>query len=422
MSSQTTVLSSNTNGTGQAWRMLALLLITQICVALVGRSLAPLGVLIGEDLSLTNAQIGMLPAALFLGQSFVSIPSGLLVDWFGSRRLLFVLSLCLGVSFAFMAFVSTFWLLLFWIFLGGCGYGAMHPTSNRGILYWFDKRSRGTAMGIKQMGVTGGSALAAILLLPLAVAIGWQWALIFAGLLLVLVGFVAYWLYRDPPTIQPQSQSVSSLWGNMKRVTKEPRLFLITLVASGLSLSQMCINTYIVLYGIYVLNLPIITAGMLLVVSEIAGSLGRVTWGVLSDRYFAGDRIKVLLIIASLGVVCTLALAFLPSDRWIFLVFVVTALLGFSVSGFNGMWMNAASESVPKAQAGLASGYSLTLASWGVIIGPPLFGWVIDVSGSFRLAWFGLALVCTIVFILLVFLIRHVKRTDVRNERSFVSS
>jgi MFS transporter, ACS family, hexuronate transporter len=55
------------------WQMLIWLLIVQILVAFVGRGLVPLGVLIGADLSLTKAQIGMLPAGLFLGQALASI-------------------------------------------------------------------------------------------------------------------------------------------------------------------------------------------------------------------------------------------------------------------------------------------------------------------------------------------------------------
>ena len=90
------------------WRMLTWLLIAQIMVAFVGRSLAPLGVLIGDDLTLTKAQIGMLPAALFLGQSLVAIPAGFMADRIGSKKLLFLLSLCLGLSFILMTVTSIY--------------------------------------------------------------------------------------------------------------------------------------------------------------------------------------------------------------------------------------------------------------------------------------------------------------------------
>ncbi|MFB3167653.1 MFS transporter [Neobacillus sp. 179-C4.2 HS] len=83
----------------EPWRMLLFLLVAQLMVAFVGRSIGPLGVLIGEDLSLTKSQIGMLPAALFLGQAVASVPAGFLTDRYGSRKLLLMAAFCLGLGF-----------------------------------------------------------------------------------------------------------------------------------------------------------------------------------------------------------------------------------------------------------------------------------------------------------------------------------
>src|SRR5690606_27563792 len=115
------------------WKMLGWLLAIQLLVAFVGRSLAPLGLLIGGDLSLTMAQIGMLPAALFFGQSIVSIPAGFLTDRIGSKRMMLVIGFCLGGSFFIASFASLFVFLLVMITLGGIGYGSSHPTTNRGV-------------------------------------------------------------------------------------------------------------------------------------------------------------------------------------------------------------------------------------------------------------------------------------------------
>ncbi|WP_144319760.1 MFS transporter [Geobacillus sp. Y412MC52] len=69
--------------------MLGWLLLTQIMVDFVGRSLALLSPLIENDLHLSKVQVGMLMSALFLGQSLISLPSGYWVDRVGSRFLLF---------------------------------------------------------------------------------------------------------------------------------------------------------------------------------------------------------------------------------------------------------------------------------------------------------------------------------------------
>jgi ACS family hexuronate transporter-like MFS transporter len=403
------------NGTAMSinpWRMLAWLLIAQILVAFVGRSLAPLGVLIGEDLSLTKAQIGMLPAALFLGQSLVAIPAGFMVDRIGSKKLLFLLSLCLGLPFILMSVTYFYWLILLLVVLGGAGYGAMHPTSNKGILYWFSEK-RGTAMGIKQMGVTLGSALAALLLLPAAVAWGWRPVMAGACLLLIAIGIFAYRFYFDPPDEAEKGAAPDKparLFASVLQLFKEKPLVLVSFGAMGLSGSQLILNTYLVLYAYEYLGIPLVLSGMLLVISEVSGSFGRVAWGIISDTVFHRKRIVVLVIVAAFSIAASIVIALLPPGTPFWVLVPITVLFGFCISGYNGIWMNAATELVPIGQAGIASGFSLMLGSWGVIIGPPLFGYIVDVTGAFTFGWLFMAGILSMVIVLLLFAMKSVKK------------
>jgi ACS family hexuronate transporter-like MFS transporter len=405
-----TFLSTDARTNVNPWHMLGWLLAAQIMVAFIGRSLAPLGVLIGEDLSLTKAQIGMLPAALFLGQSFVSIPAGFLVDRIGSKKLLFLLSLCLGLSFILMTVTSLYGVVLILVTLGGVGYGTMHPTSNKGIIYWFAEK-RGTAMGIKQMGVTLGSALAALLLLPAAAAWGWRPVLFGACLLLIISGLFASRFYFDPPAKAGIAEKPARLFASILEMFKEKPLVLVSVAAMGLSGSQLILNTYIVLYAYESLGIPLVLAGMLLVISEVSGSFGRVAWGMISDTVFNGKRIIVLLIIASLSILTALVVSLLPAGTSFWVMVPITIVFGFCISGFNGIWMNAATELVPIERAGIATGFTLTLGSWGVIIGPPLFGHIVDVTGAFTYGWLFLAAVLAAVIALLAWAMAIVEKT-----------
>ncbi len=386
-----------------AWRMLGWLLLTQIAVAFVGRSLAPLGPLMEADLLLTKAQVGMLMAALFLGQSLVSLPSGFLADRLGSRRLLIALALCLGAGFAVAALLNSFWWILVFITIGGLGYGAMHPTSNRGIMYWFPLQQRGTAMGLKQMGVTAGSALAVLVLLPLAVQVGWRAALIVACLLLILVGLTAWWGYRDPPSSRTNvTMGFYAFFVSLWKMVRHRRLLAVSLASFGLSAAQMCLTTYVVFFAHEQLGYSLYLAGLLLLVSELGGSAGRVLWGVISDRLFGGRRLVVLLLIALLTAVCSAITAWLPAGTPFWAILPLIAIFGFGIAGFNGMWMNAAAESVPKQWSGLASGFSISVGSWGVILGPPVFGWLVDRNHDYTTAWLFMTVLMLAVMGLLI--------------------
>ncbi|SFE55883.1 MFS transporter [Alteribacillus iranensis] len=376
------------------WQMLGWLLVTQVMVAFVGRSIAPLGVFIGSSLSLTNTQIGMLPAALFLGQIAASIPSGLLVDRIGSRALLLQLSLCLGLSFIVATMTSSFILLLLILVIGGIGYGSMHPTSNLGILHWFETRSRGTAMGIKQMGVTAGSALAAIILVPLAASFGWRPVVFGASLLLVAIGLVSFLRFQDGPGFKKTKKGEKKETGKaFLKMTKNRTLLALSSGAIGLTIAQTSLNTYVIIYANQVLGISIALAAALLVIAEVGGSIGRIGWGMISDRLFNGNRMIILMMTALISSIAAVCIAlFKPGVPFLFLAIVIF-FFGLGCSGFNGLWMNAATEIVPPKQAGLSSGFSLSVGSWGMVIGPPLFGFIVDMTGSFTLGWYILAVI-----------------------------
>ncbi|PPA70305.1 MFS transporter [Jeotgalibacillus proteolyticus] len=376
------------------WQMLGWLLMAQILVALVGRGVAPLSPLIAEDLTLTNAQVGLLPSALFAGQMLVSIPSGLLVDKMGTKKLLFIVCLLLGLSYSAASLFSSYFVILLCIVIGGMAYGTMHPVTNRGILYWFPQRQRGTAMGIKQMGITLGSALAAAALLPLAAVWGWRPALLAACLVLIGAGALSYLNYKENPLQKKESVSEpASILHQIMEVAKSRSLVLISIVAFIINGSQMSLNVYILFYVGNELLFGLGIAGTMFVLSEAGGSFGRIVWGTVSDKFFGGRRAPVMFILTLMAFAGSLSMLLLTPETPVWVLAVVIFLLGFAVSGFNGLWMNIATELTPPQTAGLASGFSLTIGSMGVIIIPPVFGWIADLNQSFTASWMFMAAV-----------------------------
>ncbi|MEI3606007.1 MFS transporter [Pseudogracilibacillus sp. SE30717A] len=377
-----------------SWKMLGWLFAIQLLIALVARSLAPLGIIIGDDLQLTKSQIGMFPAALFLGQSLISIPAGLLTDKIGSRKMIFFIVLLLGCSFLIISISTSFILLLFLISIAGFAYGASHPATNRGILLWFSVKTRGTAMGLKQMGVTLGSALATIILLPIAKSLGWQSATFTAALILLVVGVLICSMYSEPRSIgyvrntnqtKPTSRKID--FKNIIQMLKHKGLILITFSAMLLSGSQMILNTFIILFAHEKIGISLLLSGVLLVIAELGGSLGRVSWGIISDHLFRGKRIIVLLLISILVAMISLIIALLPHGTSFYNIAFIVFIFGFGTSGFNGVWMNATTEIVHPSVSGLATGFSITFGSWGVIFFPPIFGSIIDQTGEYTISW-----------------------------------
>jgi sugar phosphate permease len=186
----------------------------------------------------------------------------------------------------------------------------------------------------------------------------------------------------------------------MFKMFKNKALMLVSFSALGLNGTQMCLNTYIVLFAYEQLKISIFLSGILLVISEVCGSLGRVAWGMISDRLFNGKRVIILMIITIITALASGTAALITSAPFWVMVPIV-ALFGFAASGFNGIWMNLASELVPREQAGISSGISITLGSAGAIIIPPLFGLIVDQTGNFSSGWFLITGMMFVVFALL---------------------
>ena len=357
-----------------------LIIFAQLLTAFVGRSLNPLAVYIGDSLQLTNFQIGFLPTALFLGQFLATLPMGFFADYIATHRLILLLMLTVGGGFFLFATVQqTYIYALLFITLAGLGYGGMHPVTNKMLIQLYPIQKVTFPMGLKQMSITLGSALSSILLLALAEKIGWQWAVKGAAIGLVVFACIVYGRMRSYSDVFSTLRSTeSSLLEQLKKLFTSKMLFFTTFIALLLMGMQVTFNTYLLLFLSEIKGWSIYIAGLALAFSEVCGAAGRVLWGVMSDAWFKGNRWIVLMIIAAWF---PIALWLLYEANVIWITVLVIASVGFTLSGFNGVWMNLAVESVPRPISGSASGYSVTFASVGVFILPPVFGYLTDLAG-----------------------------------------
>jgi MFS transporter, ACS family, hexuronate transporter len=378
------------------WFMLSYLLVCQIGVAFLGRSIGPLSPFLERSFHLDSFALGLLPAFFFAGQALISIPAGVYSDHFGTRKINLIVSIEISMVFFLVSLIHNFFVLLVLLFLAGMGYGSMHPSSSRGVRDWFHQGKSGTAMGIKQMGVTLGSSLAALILLPLAITYSWRTSMEFSALVVLIIGAVIYFLYRDQPHYNNHDKFSIK---DVIKLVHNKNLFFVSLVSIGLNGVQLCYTTFIVLFFHDKLQLSLVMAGTFLIISEISGTVGRLLWGMVSDKLFGGNRISVLMMITVIGALGLIVQAMAP--RVMPLQMLLTAVIGLCIAGFNGIWMNIASESVSGNKAGMASGFSLSIGSLGVLIIPPIFGQIVMLSGSYYWGWIFMSSVLMAAFLLL---------------------
>jgi MFS family permease len=128
----------------------------------------------------------------------------------------------------------------------------------------------------------------------------------------------------------------------------------------------------------------------------VGGTASRLAGGVVSDRYFGGRRRPGVVVSALLGAACY-ALFALGPELPLALVIVLAILAGAGAFGWVGLYFALVAEIGGARYAGLLTGVA-TMCAWsGVLVGPPLFGLALEVTGAYTVPWLGMALVALAV-------------------------
>src|SRR5207249_107315 len=136
-----------------------------------------------------------------------------------------------------------------------------------------------------------------------------------------------------------------------------------------------------------------LAASRYLALAQAGGVLGRVAFGVLSDRTFGGRRRAPLVIAGCGSALCSLAIAFTGPAAGAWLLTPLALVFGFFGIGWNGVQHTLMAEIAGPRSAGTAVGLGLAISSLGVTLGPPVFGACVTAAGGYRGPWIGLALV-----------------------------
>jgi MFS transporter, FSR family, fosmidomycin resistance protein len=158
--------------------------------------LPPLFPWLKDALNASYTELGALMTIFFVVSCVVQTLSGFWVDKYGPRPILFAGLACIGFAALGFSVSSGYWMVAAFTVLAGIGNGVFHPVDYTLLNRKVSASRLGHAYSTH--GLTGslGWALAPALLVPIALARGWQTALMVAGILIFTV-WVLLFLQRD---------------------------------------------------------------------------------------------------------------------------------------------------------------------------------------------------------------------------------
>ena len=370
---------------GVVWPLIVTMAI-QALVSLVVFTPPVLAPVAQTEIGLPASAVGIVTALIYLAATFTAFSAGNLINRFGAMRASQLSLVFCSAGVALMASANA-WLVALGALVIGTGYGVVTPSSSAILAERTPDGMRAFIFSLKQTGVPIGGALAGALIPLLIVGFGWKEAALIAGLSCLLLA-IAVQPYRAGVDLVPHAPRPAApvhFLEPFKLVMSHPRLRELALASFSYSGMQMCMGSFLVVFLADRMGLTVSVAGAALSIAMVAGSVGRILWGVVADNWMSPRTVLGWLgAIMALSAFVTASMA--PSWPYI-VILVVSFVYGASAIGWNGVYLSEVARMAPPGTAGSATGASLAMTYAGVVFLPTIFWAIVHLCGSYAAAF-----------------------------------
>jgi len=196
-----------------------------------------------EDLDLDNQSFGYILGAFSLAYALFELPTGILGDRIGPRKVLTRVVLWWSGFTALTGTAFGFVYLLIVRFLFGMGEAGAYPNASIAIARWFPAVEVGRAQSVIWAAGRIGGALTPLLVIPLVHLVGWRMAFFILGVVGSIWAAVWYYWFRDNPSehkgiTQKEIEEIESARKNAqishkihwKTIIKNPNIWLLMIM------------------------------------------------------------------------------------------------------------------------------------------------------------------------------------------------
>jgi MFS transporter, ACS family, glucarate transporter len=177
---------------GLLFTLVFIMYLDRLCIAVAGPR-------IQEEMGISPSRWGWVIGAFTLAYALFEIPSGILGDRIGPRRILTRIVLWWSAFTALTGAATSFRLLLAVRFLFGAGEAGSFPNCTSAVSRWFPASERARALSVFWTATAMGGALAPPIVVSIEQKHGWRAAFYAFGSLGVFWSAIWYGWFRDSP-------------------------------------------------------------------------------------------------------------------------------------------------------------------------------------------------------------------------------
>ncbi len=366
--------------------MLAVLTIgsmAQFAVAVVAPEAAP-------DIGVDATYIGVFTTIVYVFAMLSGATTGAFVGRYGAIRVCQFTMLTAAAAMSVFTLATPVAAMVSAVLLG-CAYGPFNPASAHVLAGVSTPQWRPLVFSIKQAGVPLGGMLAGLVVPLLAIRFRWEVGLLAVASVALVVMIMLQPSRRDFDADRKPGRLFASLsvLTPLRLVFGDRILRRFAITGFAYAGCQVSVGAFYVVYLVAALEMPLVKAGLMFAFLQFGAVFGRVFWGVVAERIVSTRTLLVCL--GGLSAVCLGITAALTPAWPLAIVMVLGFVLGASSFGWVGIFLSEIAHLAPEGKASEATGGVQFVYFGGVVVVPPCFGAIINLTGSYTIAFLTIA-------------------------------
>lgn len=348
---------------------------------------------IKAEFTLDNAQLGLIMSLFFIGYTVTQIPSGIMGDKIGRKKILVPSFLVFGIFMVITGLMPSYFLFVIaWVIVGlaqGMFYGPQYALSSEAI----PEKNITLGSALINSGMAFGTSIGYFISSISVSEMGMSWRIPFyiMAVPILIIAFLMYRIIKERPRKQVQQDENIAPF-KMSSLFKNRNLILAYIIIFCSIYGFFMIITWLPYYleserGINGAQVAFVAS--LVPWAAIPGSLF-FSW--LSDKL--GRRKPVLMIMLPLAFIFTASIVFFDN-----LVILYIALIGYGIVGkisTNPVLIAVVADNAPKSALDTSFSVYNFIGMTASILAPYITGFLTDLTGSMAIGFYLAALLLVV--------------------------
>jgi MFS family permease len=332
-----------------------------------------------QAFSMTSQSLGILTGIYFYSYAPMQLPGGLLLDYFGPRRLLTIATFTCAASTIAFGYTDNFYTACIARLMIGFGSAFAAVGTMKLAANWFTPNRfallTGMMVTIGMLGAIGGET-------PLALLIdnfGWRYSMMIMGAVGIVLTILIFLIVKDTPNSKPETykkeKSQEHVIANLITLIRNKQLWLVAIYGG---LMYMATPVFCGLWGVpflmYKMHLVKATAANYISLIFIGWAIASPLWGIYSNHI--GKR-KPPMYVGSVGALITSCLFIYAPLNPGWLIQLLLFLFGVFSAGFLPAFA-IAKELCSKQYVATGLSFMNMMNMIGIALAQPLIGMILD--------------------------------------------